>query len=201
MALQTSSRAVERQAQLVTLCAVTALGLGGCAPEQRSTSIFQLCVGDEQGLARFKAQMASIANAEALPYRDASSEALWGKEPGRDSMRHFRTLENVVWVLINRSDGMGVGATNIGLSDFDVALGFTQGSDPAEARAFTTRVTHRLATSWDVKAVSVGLGAQPDAECMSSETTQAPSNKQLQRTVNDKVLASTAPRPAAELSR
>ena len=39
--------------------------------------------------------------------------------------------------------------------------------------------------------------------CRSNSTlvVAAPSNNQLQRSVNDKVLASTAPRPAAELGR
>ena len=184
MALHCSSLVLREQLmRLAALCAMSVIGLLGCAPGGGSFSIIQLCVVDEAGIARFKTEMASIAAAEALPYRDASADALWGKEAGRFPMEHFATLKNVMWVQVNRSDGMGVGAGNMGLSDFDVALGFTEGSDPQAAREFAARVTQRLAGLWDIRTVPAGSGAHADPNCMRGATggVQAPSNNRLER--------------------
>ncbi|HEX5420686.1 MAG TPA: hypothetical protein VFY39_11865 [Gammaproteobacteria bacterium] len=71
----------------------------------------------------------------------------------------------VVDIDLGRRDGMGVGAGNLGLPGYQVALGFSKGRDEAEARVFASNVIAVLEKHWAVHRVPNGQGAMPMEGC------------------------------------
>jgi hypothetical protein len=71
-------------------------------------------------------------------------------------------------VRVMRSDGMAIGATNLGLPGYQVAMGFSAGSNATEAQEFANRTLLRIRQRWLVKSVPAGAGAKPMADCNST---------------------------------
>lgn len=71
----------------------------------------------------------------------------------------------LVHLVVVRDDGMSVGATNIGLPGYQIALGFTEGSDPLETQHFTDDVIERLEKHWLVDRLPAGSAVLPQAGC------------------------------------
>ena len=62
-------------------------------------------------------------------------------------------------------DGLGLMAGNVGLPGYQVAIGFSEGRDPAAARQLAARTVQRLKVRWTVKTVPEGHGALPLKNC------------------------------------
>lgn len=129
---------------LFGLAAVLALAASSCTGE-RSSTIVQLCLGDEQGLASFKQLLQAIARSEQLTFIDGSDatrrdlEAI-GSDLGRPPVIHMA---------MEREDGTGLTAANLGLPGYQVAVGFA----PATTRPFADRVIRELKVHWPVTVV------------------------------------------------
>lgn len=148
------------------LCAVMTLALlCGCAPGKHSFLIAQTCLNDERGVEEFVREMRAIAISEHMEFLDASNEvALQLKNaghPGQERTHGSRVLD----ISVQRSDGVGVTAVNHGLPGFEVALGFSEGSDAGIAHAFADRVVARLGSQWKLQTVPNGMGAKPRGDC------------------------------------
>jgi hypothetical protein len=59
----------------------------------------------------------------------------------------------------------GMGAGNVGLPGYQVAMGFAEGSNAVEARDFANRVLTRLRQHRGIEVVPAGAGAGPMAGC------------------------------------
>jgi hypothetical protein len=81
---------------------------------------------------------------------------------------------NLVHVGITGDRGIGLTAGNMGLNNYDIAVGFSTGQDASAARAFADRVTARLQQHWLLEVVPDGSGAFPNPECASDS--EAPPN-------------------------
>jgi hypothetical protein len=66
---------------------------------------------------------------------------------------------------VEREDGVGLMAGDLDSPDYQVAVGFSEGSDPSEAHEFAGRVVNRLKTRWNVETVPAGKGAFPLKTC------------------------------------
>jgi hypothetical protein len=66
---------------------------------------------------------------------------------------------------VERKDGMGLTAGNLGLPNYQVALGFSEGSDSAEAHRFADTVVRKVSEHWHVVVVPAGRGALPLVTC------------------------------------
>jgi len=62
-------------------------------------------------------------------------------------------------------DGVGVTAGNLGMPGYQVAVGFSESSKPANAHRFADAVVKRLAERWRVEPVPAGTGAKGMENC------------------------------------
>ncbi|MBS0422254.1 MAG: hypothetical protein JSR66_31405 [Proteobacteria bacterium] len=153
--------------KLAQACALVAVSLllAGCAPGKRPFSMVQMCLSNQQGIEELIDELKSIAAAENLEFIDNSSNAERGLIDtgyvGHERTSGSRALD----IRIIRRDGMGIGATNVGLPGYQVAVGFAEGSNAAEAQDFAKRVLSRFKKRWLVQIVPGGAGAGPMAGC------------------------------------
>jgi hypothetical protein len=77
------------------------------------------------------------------------------------------TSNPVIAIDMGLDDGLGLGVGNLGLPNYQVAVGFSGGQDPAEARKFSDMVVARLSQRWHVETVPDGSGALPLKVCKS----------------------------------
>ena len=61
--------------------------------------------------------------------------------------------------------GMGLTAANLGLPNYQVVVGFSDGPNPVEAHRFADLVIKALEEKWRVEIVPDGRGALPLTNC------------------------------------
>lgn len=130
------------------------------SPGKRPFLMVQVCLRDEQNRGQFISMMKSIAQSEGMNLIDGSAS----------TQRDLTALKaNPNYQIINigvlRGDGMGLGAGNLGLSPYEVALGFSEGSSSSEAHRFADVVIGALKQKWHVELVPTGRGALPMKNC------------------------------------
>ena len=146
---------------MITRLVVTITLLGGflsftqgCTTGKRPFLMVQLCLQNQQGVHLFKDVMRDITNSEHMTFVDRS-ETTQGELTELKAAPPFQ----VVHLIGYRADGTGWSAGNIGLSAYEVAMGFSQGSNPKEARNFANMTIARLEKEWHVYTVPEGQGA------------------------------------------
>jgi hypothetical protein len=149
-------------------CAVVIILSGvlyGCTQGKRPFLIVQVCLRDEQNLALFTSMMKSIAQSERMSFIDrsaATESELRSTDHVLDKLKQDTPIVNLG---IEGKGGVGMSAGNLGLPNYQVALGFSEGSDPPGAHAFSDRVVSRLKARWHVETVPAGKGAFPLKTC------------------------------------
>jgi len=139
--------------------------LAGCGEGKHPFLMVQICLGDAESLATFTREMRIMARAENMRFIEASAETK-ADLAVIDSKGNTHELNGpVIHMAIEGGDGVGVDAGNLGLPGYQVALGFSEGSRPDEARKFARTVVSRLERHWRVAAVPPGVGAQPMRNC------------------------------------
>jgi hypothetical protein len=73
----------------------------------------------------------------------------------------------IIYVGIRGEDGAGLEAGNLGLSTYEVAIGFSEGSSQSGTQQFADVVVHSLERTWRVHEVPPGQGAFPLGNCSS----------------------------------
>lgn len=168
------------------IIAVVALGTGAlcsCGKAQESFLTVQLCLKNEQGVATFKELMRSIAAMQKMRYVDASESTQTDLKTIGATGPNMHASGGLIYVGVQSDDGLGLSAGNMGLNKFDVALGITEGSRPADARRFADAVLKELQQRWVVKTLPPRTGAFPDPTCVAPNAGEdAPPNKSLERT-------------------
>ncbi|WP_231112016.1 hypothetical protein [Stenotrophomonas maltophilia] len=146
--------------RILTALLLIGVGLGfsggAWAVGKRPFKMIQFCVHDQEGVNRFKQTLSSIAKDEGMRYFDGSAEL--DRQLARAKVDVKRP---VVYVGVKREDGSGLEAGNFGLDRFEIAIGFSEGKMPAEARSFSFRVERTLAERWNVLAIPSAKGATP----------------------------------------
>lgn len=137
----------------------------GCSPAQEAFGVIETCVVDQRGVEELKSVMRAVAQAENLKFIDNSAQQVSDiKTIGADKLLK-RNLSLAIDLHIEGKGGMGVTAGNLGLAPYQVALGFTEGSDPAKAHRLSDRLVKALSRRWHVQTVPKGEGVGPMKSC------------------------------------
>lgn len=150
-----------RAARMLAVAPILIACTGGSYP----FLMVQLCLGDEANLAAFTREMQSIAAAESMRFIDGSEETRASLASIDKQGLSHDPGGPVIHMGVERDDGVGVTAANLGLNGYQVALGFSGGSQPADAALFARRVVDRLSERWRVQTVPAGQGAFPLPNC------------------------------------
>jgi hypothetical protein len=142
-----------------------ALILQGCSKMQESFLTVQTCLVDQAGVIQFKSMMRSVAKVEDLKYIDNSAHQGASLKTMEADKLLKRDAALAIDVHIEGPGGMGVTAGNLGLPPYQVALGFTEGSDAAKAHRLSDRLVQALSQRWRVETVPQGKGALPMKTC------------------------------------
>jgi hypothetical protein len=71
----------------------------------------------------------------------------------------------VIIVGITDENGMGLLAGNLGLSVYQIVIGFTEGNDEVRAHRLSDQVMQELSKRWQIEKLSTGQGAFPMKAC------------------------------------
>lgn len=140
--------------------------LFGCEGGRRPFLLVQMCLADEQDMNAFIKEVRLIAEAGGMTFIDGSER----------TEKSLKTLDYkgsersngspVVNIGLRRKDGFSVGIGNLGLPDYQLAIGFSEGKgDPTEAREFAESVLQQVRKRWPVYVVPDGKGAMPLSNC------------------------------------
>lgn len=125
----------------------------------------QLCLANQQGLATMESELQSVAQSEKMVFLDNSRNTKESLNTIGYAGNERKDGSPVISLDVGRKDGMGLGVGNLGLPNYQVAVGFSEGSDAKEARQFANRVVERLKQHWRIVVVPAGTGAKPLASC------------------------------------
>ena len=111
------------------------------------------------------AELKAVAAAKGMMFVDNSADTQRDLEVVGYADRYRTDGDPVFNVAVKRRDGPGVGATNLGLPSYQIALGFTEGINRVEAEKFTNEVISTLEKYWFVEKLPAGVGATPNSTC------------------------------------
>lgn len=133
----------------------------GCSKGKGPFLMVQLCLQNQQNVHLFEDVMHEITIAEHMTYVDRS-ETTQRELAELKVAPPFKILNQSGY----RADGVGWSAGNIGLSAYEVSIGFSEGSDPVEARKFADMTVAKLRKKWYVYTVPQGKGAVSLKRCV-----------------------------------
>ena len=136
-----------------------------CAPGKGPFLMVRMCLSNEQGVAEFVDELKTIATAEKLEFIDNSNNAQLGPKEVGNAGGERTGGSRVIDIRVMRKDGMAIGATNVGLPGFQMAMGFSEGASAVDAQDFANRTLVRIKKRWMVESVPSGAGAKPMAGC------------------------------------
>lgn len=152
-------------ARVVRLLVVALPLLLGCTPGKRPFLMVQMCLANDQGVSDFIDELRAIATVEKMDFLDNSANTKRELDAVGYAGDERTRGSPVINIGVQRSDGLGIGAGNLGLPGYQVALGFSAGSSTTEAQAFANRVVSQLEQRWRISFVPAGSGAKPMAGC------------------------------------
>ena len=154
-----------RQPAILVFAMSIGLILSGCSEGQRPFKIVQLCLQDDIGVNSFLSVLRSIADQEQMTFVDSSSRTQAELNQAKKVAGQLSINGRAINVGIEGSGGIGMTAGNLGLPRYQVALGFSTGNNPKNARAFAKKVVARLRGQWLVQEVPSSQGARPMKNC------------------------------------
>ena len=135
------------------------------ATGEREFRLVQVCVGNDNGIAELKTLLRSVAASERMTFVDGSARTTQDLSAIARRRGHPVSATPVLNIGVERPDSMGLTAGNLGLPQYQIALGFSKGGDPRAAQEFSDRVVAALGQHWRVEAVPAGRGALPISSC------------------------------------
>lgn len=169
-------RATKSLFAVLSLISVSVL-VEGCWSARESFLSIQMCVVDHAGVERLKDAMRAVAKSENLEFIDNSAtQGRDLKAVGADKLLK-RDAALAIDLHIEGEGGMGVTASNLGLPPFQVALGFTEGSDATKANRLSSRLVAAISQRWHVEKIARGTGALPVATCMADDPRALPASR------------------------
>jgi hypothetical protein len=155
---------LRKLAEVCTLAVVLSLS-AGCAPGKRPFLMVQMCLSNEGGVDEFISELKSLSSEEKLQFVDNSRNAERELKGVGHAGLERTDASRLIDVRVMRSDGMGIGATNLGLPGYQMAMGFSAGSNATDAQELASRTLLRIKKRWSVESVPAGAGAKPMADC------------------------------------
>jgi hypothetical protein len=125
----------------------------------------EMCLASKDDARELTRELQQIAKEEKMEFIDGSKETARGlKIIGYDD-RGRKDGSATLHLVVQRGDGMLVTAGHMGLVGNQVALGFAEGSNRADATRFSDKVIDRLGRHWHIKVLPPGSGVLPDPTC------------------------------------
>ena len=152
---------------LCVLTPVICVGtLCGCGVEKRPFLVAQVCLENAEDLSAFTRQMQAIAQSESKTLVDHSADTHKELDMLGHPVEESR-LRPVINMEIERRDGSGVLVGNSGLPGYQVALGFSEGTNLLGAEKFAQMVVSKLEKQWRIEIVPSPAKSisQPMANC------------------------------------
>jgi hypothetical protein len=139
-------------------------GICGCGSGQQPFLIAEVCLRNAGDLAAFNREMQLIAQSEGKQLLDRSEDSQKELDALGHPLEGARTRP-VVNMGIELGNGVGLGVGNMGMPGYQVAVGFSEGSNPADAHRFADSVIKSLAQHWRIESVPAGTGAKGMENC------------------------------------
>ena len=144
-----------------TLALFFAIGLPACSPARHADRQVQLCLEGEQGLATFRDILLAISERHDLEFFDGS----------REVERELKALESDLvgrfpihkYHLHDKSDGVEISATNLGLGHYETTVSYDLRSD--RQRAVAEDLTASLQWAFEIIPTPENRGALPLPNC------------------------------------
>ena len=128
----------------------------GCASQNKVILQIQFCLGDDEGVRRFKNELAAIGREEGLEFVD-----------GSDSTKRGMNIKvsPVVYVSLERNGSVAVMAGNLFLPKYQIYMSFFSTGNLPEARRLASKARARLSTLFAIQELPLDKGAIRMAEC------------------------------------
>jgi hypothetical protein len=140
-----------------------------------------ICVENESGMTTLRGILKKAARDAGLGFIDYSKNRPDELKAVGAPLDHLNSESDYFEVWGDGGTGAGFSASNLGLSSFEVSIGFGGGGEgQLEAKDLARRVVTELSKHWVVALVPPDRGALPTGRCPTP--TDAPSNTSLERT-------------------
>ena len=163
-----------------TLCIIVGASIliAGCGAAQRNNRVVQFCLYDTAGINDLRSVMQEFADAQSMPFIDNSAQTQAELQRIGVDSRPLPEGEPLINMGINGPGGLGVTAGNLGLPGYQVALGFTKGTDAAKGKAFADALVRELDQRWELVEVPNPdeRGAFPLPNCAGEPAARRPSS-------------------------
>ena len=157
---------LNRTSRTVFALAALSLMLSGCTDGKEGPFLTaQLCVQDKAGIVQLIDELKAVAISRGMRFVDNSADTERDLGTVGYAGRERADGSPTINVAVERGDGMGVGAVNVGLPGYQVALGFTEGSDGLETQRFADEVIAKLEKQWQLERLPTGSAALPKPGC------------------------------------
>ncbi len=140
------------------------MALVGCAPGRPPFAQAQICLHNAAEIGELKKELYILAietKGKATDSSPISSDEM--RETGLDQFH--RRPGDLLLLGIEKSNGVGLTATNAGLPAQEVRTGFSAGSDLVDGRRFEFAVLDHLKRRWKVQLVPGDVGIGPMKGC------------------------------------
>ncbi len=163
---QIGTRRAGRKTSLLATMFIAAAFMSACSDGREGPFLTaQLCVQNRAGMQVLVDDLKVIAKARGMSFKDNSDATKRDLETVGYAARERSDGSPVLNVAVGDGDGLSVGATNLGLPGYQVALGFSEGSDATKTSRFAEEVLAQIGKRWSVERLPQGVGALPQAGC------------------------------------
>lgn len=135
-----------------TLCITVGASIliAACGAAQSNNRIVQFCLHDTAGIDHLRSVMRSFADAQSMTFIDNSAQTQADLQLIGVNSPPLPEGEPLINMGINGPGGLGVTAGNLGLPGYQVALGFTEGTDATMGKAFADALVRELDQRWEL---------------------------------------------------
>ena len=145
--------------QCATLLAIS-LAIGACEPGRYSDETIQLCLDDDKGVAYFERALRTVSTRYELELFDDSERV----RRDLDELDALPDQDRVIhWHSHDKSEGIEITATNLGLGSYDVIVSYDLRS--ARQRHAASDLRGLLEQQFDVIQLPKEAGASPIKNC------------------------------------
>lgn len=134
------------------LCVIAGASIliAACGAAQRNNRIVQFCLYDTAGIDDLRSVLRSFADAQSMTFIDNSGQTEADLRQIGVASPPLPEGEPLINMGINGPSGLGVTAGNLGLPGYQVALGFTDGTNPTKGTAFADALVRELDQTWEL---------------------------------------------------
>lgn len=141
---------------IIACMIIFASGLLSACEGKHPFLVVQLCLRDDRDAAQLTEVIESIARSENLRYIDRGASTQ--KELVRQNSSPPYKL---IYFGVKGEGGIGLEGGNLGLSAYEVAIGFSEGTNSQRSHKFADAVIEAISKKWKISVVPADRGAMP----------------------------------------